>query len=118
MPDNTYQPKTYREQGGDRWVVASGGRIEWETGGEFVPPTGWLKVTLVAGGSAGNHTVTGIEVGDEIVFVGHFSTAAAIATLGDLTAEFSVTAADTINNTSGTDTSSDQLQVIWIDRTP
>lgn len=76
-----------------------------------------LRVTLVAGGSAGDHTVTGIAVGDEIVFIGHFSTAAAIATLADLTSEFSITAAATINNTDGTDTTNDQLMVIWNDLT-
>ena len=75
----------------------------------------FLKVTLVAGGSAGDHTVTGITTADEISFVGHFSTAAAIATLADLTSEFSITAADTINNVGGTDTSSDQLMVMWLD---
>lgn len=80
-------------------------------------PTGFLNVTLVNGGAAGNFTVTGIATADEIVFVGHFSTAAAIATLADLTAEFSITAADTINNTSGTDTTSDQLMVMWVDLT-
>lgn len=31
----TYQPKTYRKQGGDEFVVASGGRITIETGGEI-----------------------------------------------------------------------------------
>jgi|GEM_PF-4810646 len=76
-----------------------------------------LHVDLVNGGAAGDHTVTGIASGDEIVFVGHFSTAAAIATLADLTSEFSVTGADTINNAAGTDTSSDQLMVIWLDKT-
>lgn len=78
---------------------------------------GFMNVTLVAGGSAGDHTVTGIATGDEIVFVGHFSTAAAIATLADLSGEFSVTGADTINNGGGTDTSSDQLMVMWMDLT-
>ena len=76
---------------------------------------GFLNVTLVAGGSAGDHTVTGITTSDEIAFVGHFSTAASIATLADLTSEFTITAADTINNVGGTDTSSDQLMVIWLD---
>jgi len=76
-----------------------------------------LRVTLVAGGAAGDHTVTGIALGDDIVFVGHLSTAAAIATLADLTSEFSITAADTINNTDGTDTTNDQLMVIWQDLT-
>lgn len=73
------------------------------------------KVTLVAGGSAGDHTVTGIATTDTIIWVGHLSTAAAIATLADLTGEFTITAADTINNAAGTDTTSDQLMVIWDD---
>lgn len=35
MPDETYQPKVYREQGGDRFVVKSGGEIDVESGGEL-----------------------------------------------------------------------------------
>jgi Ni,Fe-hydrogenase maturation factor len=73
------------------------------------------KVTLVDGGSAGNLTLTGITTADTLLFVGHFSTKATLATLGDLTAEFTITAADTINNTSGTDTTNDQLFVMWHD---
>jgi hypothetical protein len=80
-------------------------------------PSGFLKVTLVAGGAAGNLTLTGIAVGDELAFVGVFTTAASIATLADLTAEFSVTATNTINNTGGTATTNNQLMVVWIDRT-
>jgi len=80
-------------------------------------PAGFLQVDLVAGGAAGNLTLTGVAVGDELAFVGRFSTAAAIATLTDLTAEFSVTAANTINNTGGTATTGDTLMVIWTDRT-
>lgn len=76
-----------------------------------------LRVTLVAGGAAGNITVSGIAVGDEIISVLLFETAAAIATVSDLTAEFSITAANTINNTGGTATSNDQLMVIWNDLT-
>lgn len=80
-------------------------------------PAGFVKVTLVAGGAAGNLTLTGIAVGDELSFVGRFSTAASIATLTDLTAEFSITATNTINNTGGTVTTGDTLMVVWIDRT-
>jgi hypothetical protein len=80
-------------------------------------PAGFVKVTLVAGGAAGNLTLTGIAVGDELSFVGRFSTAASIATLTDLTAEFSITAGNTINNTGGTATTGDTLMVVWIDRT-
>lgn len=73
------------------------------------------KVTLVDGGSAGNHTVTGITTADTILFVGLFETKASIATLADLTAEFTITAGDTINNTGGTATTNDQLFVLWHD---
>ena len=31
----TYLPKTYRKQGGDTFVVASGGNIDVETGGRI-----------------------------------------------------------------------------------
>jgi len=33
MVDNTYQPKVYRTNGGDKQVVASGGEIDIEAGG-------------------------------------------------------------------------------------
>lgn len=33
MADATYEPKVYREQGGDTFVVASGGEINVESGG-------------------------------------------------------------------------------------
>jgi hypothetical protein len=33
MADTTYQPKCYRKQGGDEFVVASGGKINIESGG-------------------------------------------------------------------------------------
>ncbi len=55
---------------------------------------------VVAGGAAGNFTVTGISVGDEIVSVIHHNG----TTVQNLTGEFSVSAADTINNTGGTAT--------------
>jgi hypothetical protein len=78
-------------------------------------PEGNIKVTLVAGGAAGDHTVTGIASGDELVFVGMFATAAAIATLTDITSEFTV-GTDKITNSS-TNSTSNQLMVVWIDRT-
>lgn len=77
---------------------------------------GRLKFALVAGSTAGTHTVTGIATGDELIWVGHFTTAAAIATLADLTSEFSITGADEVTNTTA-DTTNDQLMVVWLDRT-
>lgn len=38
MPDGTYQPKVYRKQGGDELVVASGGTITMEAGGQVTVP--------------------------------------------------------------------------------
>lgn len=35
MPDTSYQPKIYRKQGGSALVVASGGYIDAESGGEL-----------------------------------------------------------------------------------
>lgn len=35
MVDSTYSPKVYRKQGGDEMVVASGGKISIETGGDI-----------------------------------------------------------------------------------
>lgn len=74
---------------------------------------------LIAGGVAGNHTAPGIAVGDDIVKVYHISTAASIATMADLTSEFTITAANTIQNDveEGTDTTNDLLLVFWNDLT-
>lgn len=77
---------------------------------------GFLGVALINGGAAGAHTVTGIAAADEIVFVAHVSTAASVATIADLTAEFTA-AADAIDNTGGTDTTNDQLWVFYLDLT-
>lgn len=81
--------------------------------GEITDLKSTLKFSLVAGAAAGNVTITGIAVGDQIISVIH-NTAGALA---DLTAEFSITAADTINNVGGTATDGDQLLVIWADLT-
>jgi hypothetical protein len=49
MADNTYQPKVYREQGGDRQVIASGGSLDVESGGEIdIESGGSLKLAGVA----------------------------------------------------------------------
>lgn len=40
MADATYQPKVYMQQGGNVQVVASGGKIKVETGGQIVPDSG------------------------------------------------------------------------------
>lgn len=81
-------------------------------------PRSVVQEFQLAGGSAGAHTVTGIEIGDRLIAVQHFTTAAAIATVADLTSEFTISAANAIDNTSGTDTSNDRLIVFYEDLTP
>jgi hypothetical protein len=75
-----------------------------------------LRITHVTGAAAGDHTVSGISLGDRIVSVLHLSTAASIATAGDLTSEFSIDDTNTITNTT-TDTTNDLLIVFWEDLT-
>jgi len=72
-----------------------------------------LKMTVIAGGAAGNHTVTGIATEDHLVSVIHLDLGANGET--DLTSEFTISAANTINNTGGTDTSNDTLLVMYFD---
>lgn len=35
MADTTYQPKTYHKMGGDEFIAASGGRVDFESGAEL-----------------------------------------------------------------------------------
>lgn len=64
----------------------------------------------IAGGTAGNHTVADIKIGDQLVSVIHHSVASISA---DLTSEFTISADGVITNTT-TDTSSDFLVVTWM----
>jgi len=70
----------------------------------------FLTQTIIAGGAAGAHTVTGIVATDSLVNVLSLAN-------GDLTAEFTITGADTIDNTGGTATVGDFLIVSYINRT-
>jgi hypothetical protein len=71
-----------------------------------------VETLTVAGAAAGNVTVTGVAVGDVIVKV--FKVVEANPpTSVDLTAEFTVTATNTINNVGGTSSSGESLVVVW-----
>ena len=72
---------------------------------------GIIGQQAIAGGSAGNHTVSRIKLNDHLVSV--IEVTVTTAALVDRTAEFSITADATINNTGGTDTTSDSLLVTW-----
>ena len=59
-------------------------------------------------------TVTGATAADVVVFVGHITTKAAVASIADLTSEGSFTD-DNDFQMATTDTSNDQLFLIWLD---
>lgn len=67
-----------------------------------------IRQTIIAGGAAGAHTVTGIKATDTLVSV--LNTTDGV----DLTSEFSISAADEIDNTSGTSTAADDLVVTYL----
>jgi hypothetical protein len=65
-----------------------------------------VKAAVIAGGAAGDLTVTGITTNDKLVVVWSIGN-------GDLTSEFSISAADTINNAAGTSTAGTEVLVVW-----
>lgn len=77
-----------------------------------------VKKRWIAGGAAGNLTVTGIKTTDKLLYVGGFTLAEGVpntfTALGDLTSQFSITAADTINNTGGTSSAAGVLLVEYV----
>ena len=65
MADSTYQPKVYRKQGGDEFVVADGGKITVESGGEItIDPGATLNMESMTNGAPG----AGISGGTGTVF--------------------------------------------------
>jgi len=78
-----------------------------------------LKTFPVAGAAAGNLTVTGITTDDRLVSVVGFilvEGAPNTLTILDLTSEFTITAANTINNTGGTASTAGMLFVTYLDK--
>jgi len=73
-----------------------------------------VKTTIIAGGAAGNHTITGIKTRDQLVSVLFVDFTDASETGSDLTSEFSISAANTINNTGGTDSTGGFLVVTYL----
>lgn len=79
---------------------------------------GFLKAALISGDVAGDHTVTGIAAGDELVLVALIEVdTGALVDVDDLTSEFTIKAADTIENLGGTDTTGSKLLVLYLDLT-
>ena len=86
---------------------------------------GAVRTKVINGGAAGNHTVTGIAVGDALraVLKLDFTLAEGAPNVrtwavADLTGEFSITAANTISNAGGTSTTGAILIVVYEDLTP
>lgn len=67
-----------------------------------------VKQKLVTGAAAGNVTVTGIPASARLVSVIQLTDGT------DLSAEFTVSAVNTINNTGGTSTATKKLLVTWL----
>ncbi len=77
-------------------------------------PRDAVATTIIAGGAAGNHTVTGIKAADTLVSVLHVDFTDASETGADLTSEFTISAVNTINNTGGTATTGGFLVVTYL----
>lgn len=90
-------------------AVISGGTII-----EGAIPRDAVKQTIVAGAAAGNVTVTGVKTRDALVSVLHldFNDTGEIG--ADLTGEFTISAADTIDNTGGTASTGGFLIITWL----
>lgn len=87
------------------------------TGGKVIEgaiPRNAIRQTIIAGGAAGNHTVTGIKTRDTLVSVLHVDFTDASETGANRTAEFTITADNTINNTGGTATTGGFLVVTYL----
>lgn len=67
-----------------------------------------LTSRVVTGAAAGDMAVTGIVVGDILILVQDLTAGSA-----NIASEFTVTAADTINNTGGTSTAGHTVLIVW-----
>jgi len=72
-----------------------------------------LAQVIIAGGAAGNHTVTGIATTDTLVSVIRIDGTDVSEAFGNDTAEYTISAANTINNTGGTASSGCGLLVTY-----
>ena len=68
----------------------------------------------INGGAAGNHTVSGLTIQDELI--GVFEQDGTSGILTDLSTEFSIKTSDTIDNTGGTATSGDKLLIFYLSK--
>jgi len=78
-------------------------------------PRDAVRQAVVAGATAGNVTVSGLKARDRLVSV-LFADGAGVAVedVADLTSEFTITGANTINNAGGTATTGGKVIVTWL----
>lgn len=97
-------------------TIAAGQYVQSDADGKAVAASASaIKTAVIAGGSAGALTVNGIATTDRLISVVRLnrdSTAANI-TADALTSEFTISAANTIDNTGGTATTGDVLVVTY-----
>ncbi len=76
-----------------------------------------FKVALLTGedDDPATYVVAGASVTSTLVFVGHITTAASIATIADATSDFEFTDDDELTSVGPTDYSNDQLLVIYFE---
>lgn len=89
--------------------IISGGKVI-----EGAIPRNAVKTTIIAGGAAGNFTVTGIKTRDTLVSVLFQDYTDASETGSDLTSEFTISATNTINNAAGTASTGGFLVVTYL----
>ena len=107
---------TLKTTGGTTILTVSSAGLLTATGNVVGANTGTLRQTVVAGGAAGNFTVTGITTSDVLVSVLYFAGAGTDVTdLSNLTSEFTITATNTINNAGGTASTGGKLIVTYQD---
>ena len=75
-----------------------------------------VGIAVIPGGAAGDHVLPGgspLGLGDTLVSVRHVSQD--LVTNADITAEFTITGSNLINNSLGTVTTGNFLVVTWIE---
>jgi hypothetical protein len=78
-----YNTNCYKEQGGDKWVCASGGEMEFQSGSTLDVQSG-ATFNNPAGGTQGNTTITGtLAVSGTSDLVGNISSSTGAVTVAD-----------------------------------
>lgn len=118
MADTTYQPKTYRKQGGEEHVIANGGTLRVESGGTVVlesgstftaadgvfepPDLALAQGSIMIGDSDGEAAALSVK-GDAKILVGNGTTATSVSVSGDITMTNAGVVALTANSVITTD---------------